>query len=458
MEINQIQHLYWRAGFGISPNEAKELSNLSKAEVLQQLFKASKYNIPLEIDLSEFDSIVPIQLFKNPKKISAFQEKSKEKIKLFNVKWVERLGASDAVLREKMTLFWANHFACQDTHILHVQQFNNAIRAHALENFGDLVKLISKEASMIKYLNNKQNKKEKPNENFARELMELFTLGIGHYTEEDVKESARAFTGYDHNFWGEFQFKSIQHDYQFKSFFGSRGRYDGDDIIDLILKKEQCAKFICEKIYKYFVNDIINENHVNEMVKVFYPNYEIQPLMFFVFNSHWFYESYNVGVKIKSPIELIVGMQKVVPFKFNNRLDIIKIQRLLGQLLLFPPNVAGWKGGKSWIDTNTIMLRLRLPSVLLNYAIIPNNHEGYFVDTYKQKYIKKYKEKLPFKTKTDWSFYDNNFSTIDKEEIKQYIIQTSLPSETLKYLESRGTKSKRDICLQLMSIPEYQMC
>ena len=124
---------------------------------------------------------------------------------MYSIKWIERLESSQELLREKMTLFWANHFVCKDDNILFVQNYNNTLRANALGDFGDFAKAISKEAAMIKYLNNKQNRKLRPNENFARELMELFMLGVGNYAETDVKESARAFTGYNNDFNGNFK-------------------------------------------------------------------------------------------------------------------------------------------------------------------------------------------------------------------------------------------------------------
>ena len=136
------------------------------------------------------------------------------------------------------------------------------MRENALGNFGDFVKAISKEASMLKYLNNKQNVKQKPNENFGRELLELFTLGIGNYTEKDIKETSRAFTGWNHKIQGEFNMIDKRHDFGLKTFMGESGKFNGDDIIDIILKQKQCARFICTKVYKEFVSYTIDEKRV----------------------------------------------------------------------------------------------------------------------------------------------------------------------------------------------------
>ena len=162
---------------------------------------------------------------------------------------------SEAQLREKMSLFWHGHFACRVMNIYFQQQLLDIIRENALGNFGDLLHEVSKSPAMLSFLNNQQNKKQHPNENFAREVMELFTMGRGNYTEEDVKEGARAFTGWGFNLQGEFVYRPFQHDNGKKTFLGKTGNFDGDDIIDILLEQKQTAKFISQKIYKYFVND-----------------------------------------------------------------------------------------------------------------------------------------------------------------------------------------------------------
>ncbi|MEH6536967.1 MAG: DUF1800 domain-containing protein [Psychroserpens sp.] len=457
MKSHHVQHLYWRAGFGGTPNQLKTLSKKDKRQVVDELFSESTNITNLEMDTSELNHLVSKELLKDKAKQAEFRKLSNEKIKDYNVFWIHRLVTSEEILREKMTLFWANHFVCRDQNIFHVQQYNNTLRKHALGNFGDFVKAISKESAMLKYLNNKQNRKQQPNENFARELMELFTLGEGHYTEEDIKESARAFTGYNNNFEGEFVIREFQHDYEFKTFFGHTGRYDGDDIIDMILEQKQCARFICRKIYGYFVNDVIDEEKVEELATVFYKDYNIENLMRHIFLSDWFYAEENIGTKIKSPIEFLVGMRKTVPVTFEKTKDVLKIQKLLGQVLLNPPNVAGWKGGKSWIDSNTIMLRLKLPSIILANAKIPLKEKGEFEDSFEKHYSNKKKNKF-VTVKVDWDSFDKQFKNLPVNDLKHQLIIPELSDGTETYLKTLSQKSKRDFCVQLMSLPEYQMC
>ncbi len=387
MNTQHLQHLYLRAGFGIGYNKLSRLKSLSKTAVVSNLFSEKDSVLPLEIELSELKKQY-LEHFKNgkplldKKSLMALQKMSREKIQELNIAWINRLNNPQSVLTEKMTLFWANVFVCRDTNIFHIQHYNNTLRQHALGDFRQFVKAIAKEASMSKYLNNKQNIKQSPNENFARELMELFTLGIGHYSEHDIKEAARAFTGWANKLNGDFYVRVRQHDFGEKTFMGKTGNFDGDAIIDIILKQKQCARFICAKIYRYFINPEINTDRLEELTSIFYKNYNIEELMRYVFNSDWFYQEENIGAKIKSPIELLVGMHQIIPFEFQKPKQLLYLQKLMGQILLNPPNVAGWKGDKNWIDSNTLMLRLKLPSILLNNAVINLQEKGEFEDSF----------------------------------------------------------------------------
>lgn len=461
MKIEHIKHLYWRVGFGVLPSELKRLSKQSKKEVIDALFRSSKTITPLRVDTSEirdvFSEMMSSKL--DAKTRMKVQKISRKKQMELNVAWVERLSNSNEILREKMTLFWANHFVCEDNFINYIQKYNNTLRKHALGNFRDFVNAISKEAAMTKYLNTKQNRKTKPNENFARELMELFTLGEGHYTEQDIKESARAFTGYSHNLRGEFVFRARAHDYGNKTFFGKTGNYDGEDIVNTILEQKQCAIYICEKLYRYFVNETIDTRHINDMTEVFFKDYNIENLMRFVLMSDWFYDEKNMGNKIKSPIEFLAGIKTLVPTHFKKPRQLIYLQYLLGQQLLNPPNVAGWKGGKNWIDSNTIVLRLKLPSLLLNNAYISKALVGQIdarMDMKKELFKEKYGKR--FNTEANWGYFKEAFKNVNIDEIGNYILACPVSKEAGKYLSGLDKVSKREYCVQLMSLPEYQMC
>ncbi|TNJ47193.1 DUF1800 domain-containing protein [Tamlana fucoidanivorans] len=462
MKPKHIQHLYWRVGFGILPKDIERLSKKSKKKVVNELFKNSKPMTSLEVDTSEIKHMFSAMM--TDKKLDAetrrkIQKISRQKQIELNAAWIDRLATTNEILREKMTLFWANHFVCEDNNINYIQQFNNTLRRYALGDFGAFVKAVSREAAMTKYLNTKQNKKQKPNENFARELMELFTLGVGHYTEEDIKESARAFTGYSHNLQGEFVFRKRTHDEGQKTFMGKTGNFDGEAVIDIILEQKQCAKYICTKVYKYFVNDTLNQDHIEAMTAVFYNDYNIETLMHYVFMSDWFYDEENMGIKIKSPIEFLVGLKKVVPVTFKNQKQLLYLQKLLGQTLLDPPNVAGWKGGRSWIDSNTIVLRLKLPSLLTNGAYISKAKNGTNdeqLESKKAMFKKTYGKR--FNTQTDWAYFNKQFKTVPFKDMESVLLACPINDGTAHYLKSLEKVSKQEYCIQLMSLPEYQMC
>lgn len=459
MKTNEIHHLYWRIGFGVNPKEIESLKSRSKQKIVNDLFEKSSKPALLNVDTSEL-----VAFYKNSRgKLSRenrmkAQRMSRKKIQEYNTSWIQSLCESDQLLNERMHLFWTNHFVCRDQNILHFEQYNNTMREHALGNFGDFVKAISKEASMLKYLNNKQNVKEKPNENFGRELLELFTLGIGNYTETDIKEAARAFTGWTHGFRGDFVLKKQKHDYGEKAFLGEVGTFGGNDIIDIVLKQKQCARFICSKIYKEFVNSEIDEANLEEITRVFYKDYDIKNVMKHIFISDWFYDKKNIGVKIKSPIELIVGLHRTVPFNFENKNGLLFFQRELGQNLTNPPNVAGWKGGTSWIDSNTMLIRLKLPSMILNNSVIALEERGDLEESYEMYYKRMNNRKKYLKVSADWDDFNKSYMNVKSKDLPEFILNGKLSKNAQELISNLKIENKKDFCVQLMSLPEYQMC
>lgn len=457
MQKRDILHLYWRAGFGLSPNDLSLILGKEKEEIINDLFSKSETITPLKINTFEIDSISHLQI-KNSREVRVFYNKlNAELVKKYNYLWMYRLSNSNEILREKMTLFWANHFVVRDSKIKRVQCFNNTLRKFALGDFRAFVKAISREPSMILYLNLNKNDKKKPNENFARELMELFTLGIGNYNENDIKESARAFSGYKCNFKPDFVFKKEYHDFGKKTFLGETGAFDGDQIIDIILNQKQCARFISTKIYKFFVNEEVNESHINLMTEIFYQDYNIENLMRYVFSSDWFYNHEHIGSKIKSPVDLLIGINKIVPIRFNDPEELLKLQSVLDQKLLYPPNVAGWKGGKNWINTNSILVRVKLPSMLLEKESFTIRPKGNFTDNFKFVYVKnKYQNKLD--VSVDWKNYKKQVKKMKSEDLISVLILSEINFGTKQYLKSLGKLTRRRNLARIMCLPEYQMC
>lgn len=449
MQLSHVYHLYRRAGFGIQPERAQALSSLPLNRVVDDLLDASQTPTKLEIDLSIFEDFFRNNPSPKYKEFKAVLGKSSNLKFELNKAWLERLFNPEEVLNERMTLFWANVLVCKDFVVPYVQQFNNTLRSHALGNFKEMAVAVSKEPAMIKFLNTNRNRKDHPNENFARELMELFTLGVGNYSETDVKEAARAFTGYDFRLNGSFYLKHKDHDYGIKEFMGHRGDFDGDDIIAIICKQEACAQFICTKLYTYFVNEIPNREHIQELAEVFYKDYEIRSVMKHLFMSDWFYDQQHIGTKIKSPIDLLTSINNIVPFRFTAGKEHIYIQRITGQLLFVPPNVAGWKGGRDWINTNTLMVRLKLPSVFLGNGLVPSSN---------------YRIKLKGRTfgdrlkiEKDWSAFDARYGKLSRNELIAAVCSPELQTGTSHLLRNQNGLSQRDFGLQLMSLPEFQL-
>ncbi len=460
----ELQHLYWRTGFGLSLSKSKQLAHKDKTEIIDHIFQQSRKYAPLIV--IEEDEIPSKKNLRNAMRMQLKSVKDFFKLKgvELNNKWFERMAYSNSSLREKMTLFWHDHFACSELNPYLIQVQNNNLRKHALGNFRDMVHAMAKDAAMLKFLNNKQNKKDAPNENFARELLELFTIGIGHYTEKDIKSAARAFTGWNFDYRGRFELKERQHDYGQKTFMGERGNFNGEDIIDIVLSKRETAYHICRKIYAYFVNDQIDSKRVKELGDYFYENsYDIEALMKKILLSDWFYKPKNIGCKIKSPTELIVGLMQTFNIEFEDQMNLIFIQKKLGQLLFNPPNVAGWTGGRSWIDSSTLFFRMSLPFYIFDKAEIKyiddsamDNDEAMF---------KGGKMKRKINASLDFRPFENHFKRLrgnTSEAMTDFLLQNKKGLNP-DFFKSNNFQSSSDTdirtnCLQILSLPQYQLC
>jgi uncharacterized protein (DUF1800 family) len=486
---NQLknQHLFCRAGFGPSAASFEQIAQLSQKSLFKSILKASSKQ-PDYIDVT--DNLLKGMLMMpvaegdklERKDLDADQRKelrmqSAQDVKRLNLSWLGQMINSDAQLREKMAIFWHGHFASRNENIFYQQLLLGIIRENALGNFADLLRQVSKSAAIINFLNNNQNKKDHPNENFAREVMELFTIGRGHYTEEDVKEAARAFTGWGSDLQGEFQFRKMQHDYGEKTVLGKTGRFDGDDVLDILLFQKETARFIAKKIYRFFVNDIADEQKVQWLAERFYQsNYDIKSLMEDIFTSEWFYQENNIGSIIKSPVALLVGIRRMLPMQISNEDAQLLVQRVLGQLLFFPPNVAGWPGGRNWIDSSALMFRLRIPQLIYasdEIQLKPKEDDDQQMGMREmagreinQKNYFKNKAAQVIEAKINWDDYLNKFEKIPRENLTASIAETILQTRTavgeatLKKYVYAGNREDfiKTTTIQLMSTPEYQLC
>jgi uncharacterized protein (DUF1800 family) len=275
--------------------------------------------------------------------------------------WLERMLRSRHPLEEKMTLFWHGHFATTEEKLRDyrkIKQQLDTLRAGALGSFRDLLTAVAKDPAMLVFLDATHNVKGAPNENFGREVMELFTMGVGNYTEDDIREAARAFTGWTNDDLA-FAFDASRHDDGEKRFLGRTGAFDGDDILRIILQQEQTANYIAAKIYRFFVRTDLDPEFARRLGAVLREkDYEIAPFLTTLLLSQDFYSAASVATHIKSPTELIVSTYRKLGLSTLPGVpDPYVVGRTLGQVLLYPPTVAGWGEGRSWITPGLLFER-----------------------------------------------------------------------------------------------------
>jgi uncharacterized protein (DUF1800 family) len=364
------------------------------------------------------------------------------------------------VLLEKQTLFWHNHFSCRIRQPYLMQELNNIHRRYAFSNFRDLLLEVCRSPAMLLYLNNQQNKKEHPNENFARELMELFTLGRGNYSEQDVKEVARAFTGWSMNKEsGDFEFKAKQHDENQKTILNRTGNFNGEDVINILLSNKQTAYFLCKKMYRYYVNEKVNDAHVKELADYYYQNqYNTGGLLKKIFTSTWFYAPENMGCNIKPPIDFLIVLSRQFNIKYNNYKVLFQLQRALGQQLFYAPNVAGWPGGKYFIDNSKLLLRMKLPSVILNNGELEVKVK---VDDADDAMSNEQKNELvlnkKFDTEIDWLPILNSQKGLDFYKLLKVYLLKQPTEKMIEQVRVENGDNTQEAILKIISLPEYSL-
>ncbi|MAI67671.1 MAG: hypothetical protein CMJ26_07320 [Phycisphaerae bacterium] len=384
------QHLLQRAGFGGTPEQAQALAKLGLEKSVQYIVNYKNLPDPDAPALNDYDKdiIRPLTEEERGQAKKARQSKDEDVVDMFRKArqkrqradrqqiaemegwWLRRMISTPRPLEEKLTLFWHGHFATGYRTIensYHMYMQNMFLRENAMGNFKeDLVRGIIHDPAMIKYLNNHQNRKQAPNENLARELLELFTLGEGDgYTEDDIKEGARTLTGYAVND-DAFVMQTRQHDTGTKKIFGRSGKFDGNDFVDLIFTRASASTFVIEKLYRYFVNDlphgktVDSKPYIQALSKLFKQNnWDIKPIIESIFLSKHFYANANRNAIIKSPVQLIVQAARTLnpPQRKKMSQTLAIASDLMGQRLFAPPSVKGWDGGRTWINTSTLFMR-----------------------------------------------------------------------------------------------------
>jgi uncharacterized protein (DUF1800 family) len=346
----KIAHLYRRAGFGLSPEELKAAVAKGVEACLEEILHPEKVRDPLDERLADLQG----ELFD----LSNLDDASAE--------WIYRMIHTRRPLIEKMTLFWHGHFATANSKVdnprLMVKQ-NRLLRENALGKFRDLLLGVSRDPAMIVWLDNGLSSKKHPNENYGRELLELFTMGIGHYGEEDVQSCARAFTGWKQRN-GEFFYDEKEHDDGPKTFLGQTWAWTGEEVIDAIARHPATAARISKKLVAFFVADEGCEALEKEVeVKYLESGGDIRACLSMIFRSPRFYQSGSIRSRVKSPVEFAVGAIRELKSSMPIR-SIPSALNKMGQSLYNPPTVKGWDGGLDWINTATLFERTGFANTL----------------------------------------------------------------------------------------------
>lgn len=390
---NRAAHLLERAGFGGTPEEIDRLAAMPPEAAVNWLVQYQSFDntqLPPFEESKIFDpSIEPF-----PKSREDVVRIAREKGEAMGVKvkpggdrplqpiinrffywlradvmemhrggqwWAERMVRTKRPLEEKLALFWHGHFATSDVKVRDYRKMLQQLtlfHKHANGNFRDLLIGVAKDPAMLVYLDAGENLKGKPNENFGREILELFTMGVGNYTEQDIREAARAFTGWTNDSL-KFVIKPELHDDGEKTVLGRTGKFDGVEVIDIILSREVTARFIASKLYRYFVREDLSPELSAKLGKILYDNkYAIAPLLTTIFLSRDFYSQPSYGTQIKSPVHLAVSTYRKLGLpEVPGIPDFNSITENLGQELFHPPNVAGWEGGRSWVTPALLLAR-----------------------------------------------------------------------------------------------------
>jgi len=366
MGQNEARHLLLRTSFAALPADIEALAGLSRAEAVERLIVRTRFE-PATRPAEMLDRWTPRSQFRNwsEEERRTWLAQTIRQGQELRAWWFGEMLATASPFTERMTLFWHNHFVSslqkvRPTRLMYRQ--NLLLRRHAVGSFRELLHAVARDPAMIVYLDNASNRKGQPNENFARELMELFTLGEGRYGEQDVKEAARAFTGWGiDGETGEYLFRPGLHDEGPKTILGKTAAFDGDDVIDLLLAEPQTAETIVRKLWQEFVSPKPDAREVVRIAAEFRKSdYDIRLPLRQLLASDAFYAEANRASLVKSPVELLVGTLRQFRFEFGDVYPFVVMSRQLGQDLMAPPNVKGWPGGEQWINAGTLLTRKQI--------------------------------------------------------------------------------------------------
>ncbi len=441
--LRRAGHLYRRATFGANWTELQKAVEQGPEKTIEQLLAGGKNQAEFSQQVAEMAATI------GPADESPLR-----------AWWLFRMLLTPHPLEEKLTLFWHNHFATSIAKVKNARLMlaqNELLRKQALGNFGQLLQDISKDPAMLIWLDTNQNKKGTPNENYARELMELFSLGIGNYTEADVREGARAFTGWELKD-DQFHFNANQHDGGDKTFLGKSGNWHGEDIVRICLEQEAAPLFIIGKLYRFYVSD--GETPNKELlrplaIQLRESNFDLKEVVATILRSNLFFSDQVYRAKIKSPVEFGVGIVRALEGRVGPQ-PLAEAMEGLGQRLFAPPSVKGWDGGQAWINSTTLLLRHNLALALTSTQ---DSHFGRRTDPAE---IVRRQEKTSDEQAIDFFtglFLQTDIPDAAREKLREYA--KSAREQTYPKFWSvadRENHRLRAICHLMLTQPEFQLC
>lgn len=486
----QARHLLWRAGFGGTPRQIQTLAGWGPERAVDYILNPD--NVPAdrpERALFDKDIIRPPTAEERSMFQDARRRGDEDALAQVRVRrqmmerddrrqmaeiqrwWLRRMIETPRPLEEKMTLFWHGHFAASYRTIensYHMFLQNELFREHALANYGNLLFRIIRDPAMLRYLDNQSSRRGRPNENLARELMELFSLGVGNYSERDIKEGARALTGYTFDD-DDFAFRRNDHDSGSKTILGRTGALDGDGFVRAILEQPACARFMVRRLYTFFAAELpplerapdsaldsTTRTVLSGLADTFLAGkYEVKPLLRRLFLSEHFYSPALMNQQVKSPVVLVVGAVRSLntPVRdlgiLNDALD------LMGQNLFYPPSVKGWEGGRSWINTSTLFVRQNI----LAFLLTGKKPQGYDPSANTQ----------PYDPSSLLEGLASAGADRDPRLVADFLLRLTLgsaPADAAEVLTSFAARHNNQInrdtlvgmLLLATSMPEYQLC
>ena len=370
-------HLLRRAGFGGTPGDVARLAAMNAHDAVESFIHfADASSLPSTPD-NVYDprpELAALRGADSQARAMARQDinrKQRDSIGDMQLWWLNRMLLTPAPLQEKMTLFFHGHFTTaavqKGVWPAYAWNQNQLFRSSALGNLRRLTLDVSRDPAMLLYLDNARSTKGNPNENYARELMELFTLGHGNYSEEDIRQSARAFTGWTiDRKTGDFAFNARMHDDGSKTFLARSGNFDGGDIVQIIYEQPACARFWSASLLNHFVYNNPEPQLVDALADVIAKkNYELAPVMSTLLQSEVFFSPRAYRALVKSPVEFVVGTINALGLT-QVGLPALRALSQMGQILFYPPNVAGWPGGTNWITSQTLIARQNFVAGLVN--------------------------------------------------------------------------------------------